>query len=219
MLPAFVRAIAPMSIPLMRLILLAGWLACASLAGAGEVTSRVELQLGELVIDHGRGLAEITRMQGNDGTSARYGLGLFLSHVEFESSVSGSPTRPGDVLVRTRIKTRPTLYIAREFAKGSCAYAVILDHERQHYQFDLEAVRALPAQAEGIAREVFASSAVRSEADLARAQARFLERLKHVHDQRMFPLHARIDAPESYRRLGAACDGEIGRTLKDAVKR
>lgn len=207
-----------MSKSLLRLICLGGWLACANLAGAGQVTSQVELQLGELVVDHDRSIAEITRLQGQDGSSARYGLGLFLSHVEFESSVSGSPTRPGDVLVRTRIKTRPTLYIAREFAKGSCAYAVILDHERQHYQFDLEAVRALPAQAEGIAREAFAGT-VPSEAALARAQARFLERLRHVHDQRTFPRHARIDAPESYRRLGAACGGEIGRTLQGTLKR
>ncbi len=112
-----------------------------------------------------------------------------------------------------------TVYVAREFPAGSCAYQEIYTHEVRH----LEAYKA---------------HAVQVEAELTRAlQKRFADtgpwrgaagqaedRLRQELGERWVPYvrdlldrveaeQRRIDTPEEYDRIAASCNGEISQRL------
>jgi hypothetical protein len=49
--------------------------------------------------------------------------------------------------------------------------------------------------------------------NLERSRGRFFKQVKYVYDGLSLPLHQTIDNPESYRRLGTQCNGEIEKRL------
>jgi hypothetical protein len=115
--------------------------------------------------------------------------------------------------VLTRITTSPTIYVALEFPKDSCAYAVILEHERQHYLFDLNILRSLPADIERIAEESYAAGGIN-----AGATRHVIERAEHAYAARSFAQHTAIDNLISYNDLAGACGGAIREHLKSIGK-
>lgn len=199
-------------------IALIAWLGLALLArpgdaSAGDIVSRVEFKHGALTIDHTQGIAQITEAQARNGPSrkspvrkgqpATYGLGLFINDLKLDVSASETSARPGSISVLTRIATSPTIYVAREFAKDSCAYAVILEHERQHYLFDLNILRDLPTDIERLAQEVFTGNAG------AKRTQQFVDRVEHAYAAKSFAQHVAIDNLLSYGDLAGQCDGAI----------
>jgi hypothetical protein len=195
------------------LALLLAWLGAGSPGQAApmEVLSRVDIRHAPLVIDHSKTIAQITRAQAGGGKPASYGVGLYLNNLKLE--VSGGDAPFGKFSVLTRIATTPVIYVAREFPADSCAYAVILGHERQHHQFDLDILRALSGDIEGIAREVFSERD-----DSARRTRRLVERIEHAYAARSFAAHVAIDNPMAYAELAAMCDGAIRQHVLNSLK-
>jgi len=201
---------------ILRLVAVLAHLALAGWAGqhaAAEVLNQVKVSHGALVIDHTRSIAQITRAQASGGRPAQYGLGLFLNSIEF--ALSGSiPSRPeGTLALTTEVSTHPVIYVASEFPKDSCAYAVVLEHERKHYRFDLDVLRAMPDQMRTIARDAFPAGNGASAQEIERARNLYFQRVKHLYDALSFPQHVTIDNPASYRELAGQCGGEIGSRL------
>ncbi len=192
----------------------------AGKALAWEVANRVVIEHGQLVVDHSKSIAEITLAQAKGGFPAEYGLGLFQNR--FKTELAFNPPQPGASAQRlsmtTRITTVPVIYVAKEFPEESCAYAVVLGHERLHQLFDRDVLRRLPDEIRAITRIVFNADALEygGARNLERSRAHFFQQLKYVYDGLSLPLHQSIDNPESYRRLGMRCDGEIAKRL--AVK-
>lgn len=200
----------PRALPGLALLLV--WLAAGLPAQAtAGVLSRVDVRHGALSIDHSKSIAEITRAQATEGRPATYGLGLYVNNLKLE--VSGGDTPPGRLALLTRITTTPVIYVAREFPGDSCAYAVILGHERQHHLFDLDILRALSGDIERIAQEVFSERD-----DSARRTRRFIERVEHVYAARSFAAHVAIDNPVAYADLAAQCDGAIREHVLNSLK-
>jgi hypothetical protein len=199
---------------LAAVLLLAG---AADARAAWEVINRVVIQHGPLVIDHGRGIAEITQAQKQGGFRAEIGLGLFQNRIKTELEVGPLRSGPGGgrLAMTTRISTAPVIYIARELPKDSCAYKAVLGHELLHQKFDLEVLRALPDQVRRLGQEVFPPDEFQrgGRIDMERAKQRFLGQLGYVYDSLGFPLHGAIDNPDSYGQLSRACNGEIARQL------
>jgi len=189
-------------------------LAAVSLPVAAEVVNRVAIEHGVLAIDHGKSIAEITQAQARGGRPAQYGLGLFVNNIEFELSIGGAPAPKGVLAMATRIRTRPTIYIARELPKGSCAFAAVLEHEQKHYAFDFDVLRAMPDEAGKIARDVFSGTATASERNMQAAKGLFFQRVKYVYEALSFAQHVGIDNPASYAQLTGVCDGEIGKRIR-----
>lgn len=185
---------------------------------ARDIVSRVEFKHGALAIDHTQSIAQITQAQAKNGQARRsqtrhsqarqgrpatYGLGLFINDLKLEVSAGESSTPPGSISVLTRIATSPTIYVAREFPKDSCAYAVILEHERQHYLFDLNILRGLPAEIEHIAQDVFTANGG------ANRTQQFIDRVEHIYEAKSFAQHVAIDNLLSYGDLAGQCGGAI----------
>jgi hypothetical protein len=115
--------------------------------------------------------------------------------------------------------TPMTIYVAREFPLGSCAYREVFAHEQRH-------VRAYQAHAQAVEAEIVEAMNHRFatgsywRGPVGEAQIRLKEELggrwipyvKNVL-KRVESDQARIDTPDEYDRISASCDGEIRRLL------
>jgi hypothetical protein len=201
--------------PLLALLYLA---LGAGQCGAWEISNRVVVEHGPLVYDHTKSVAEITRAQAKGGFPGGHGLGLFQNRVKAELTYETTDLVARRLIMTTRIVTAPIIYIAREFPEGSCAYGVVIGHERLHQLFDLEVLRAMPDEIRDITRTVYAPDALdwMRKLDLTRLRDRFFRQYKYVYDGLSWRRHQAIDNPASYRQLSLLCNGEFERRLAGA---
>ncbi|PKO49301.1 MAG: hypothetical protein CVU31_00875 [Betaproteobacteria bacterium HGW-Betaproteobacteria-4] len=113
-----------------------------------------------------------------------------------------------------------TVYVAREFPAGSCAYKEILDHEMRH----VEAYRKHIASIEktltesltarfatgAIWRGPVGQTAARLRQELDERWAPYVQRQIKLVDE----AQAKIDTAEEYERVANACDGAVGKVLR-----
>lgn len=184
---------------------------------AWEVSNRVIIEHGELVIDHSKSISEITQAQAKGGFPAAYGLGLFQNRfrTELEFSRPAPAGTANRMSMTTRIKTSPIIYVAREFPRDSCGYGVVLGHERLHQLYDLEVLRKLPDEIRALTLVIFNEDELGREGtrNPERLRGRFYQQVKYAYEGLSSPLHQTIDNPESYRHLGTQCNGEIAQRL------
>lgn len=197
-----------------QLVLLSSTLAWGTCHGA-DVHNRVVIEHGTLAIDHNRGIAQITQAQSSGGFrashSAEIGLGLFQNRMT--TSLEPGPTTGKGLALVTRIKTEPVIYVAREFPVDSCAYRVVLAHERQHYLYDREVLGALAREIRGITWATFSNPLPAGDTEMERAKKMFFQQFNHAYEGLSFPRHSRIDNPAAYAELARQCGGEIGKRL------
>lgn len=108
-----------------------------------------------------------------------------------------------------------TVYVAKEFPEGSCAYKEIYEHEMRHvkaYQAHIADIEKLLADAlnarfaTGSAwRGPVGQTKARLQQELSERWTTFVQR----EFNRVEEAQARIDTPEEYERVANACDGEI----------
>jgi len=112
-----------------------------------------------------------------------------------------------------------TVYVAREFAPGSCAYGVILDHEMRHVETYRSHLVAIEAGIDSALQRHFANKppsrlpihATRPQ--LARElQQQWLPFIE-AEMRRVEAAQALLDSPDEYERTASQCGG-IGRGLR-----
>jgi hypothetical protein len=114
--------------------------------------------------------------------------------------------------VRVELSMQPVIvFVAREFAEGTCQHAITLSHEMKHVEVfrrvledaarDLE--RELP---EAIGTEVRrAANAEELQRRLIVAVRDYLARFMHERQQALDARQAEVDSPEEYARVSTAC--------------
>lgn len=185
-------------------------------AGAAwDFQNRVVIEHGALTIDHSKSVKEITAAQAKGGFKADLGVGLFQNRLKTELAFAEVSLPGKRVYLTTRIVTAPIIYVARELPKDSCAYQLVLGHEFKHQEYDLEVLRAMPDEIRFITRDIFSVEELeRAKAlDQKRAMGRFFQQFNYVYQALGEMRHTVIDSPESYRRLGEMCNGEVGKLL------
>lgn len=113
-----------------------------------------------------------------------------------------------------------TIYIAREFSKGSCAYGEIVQHELRHvktYQDHLSSIER--DLADTLTRRFITGAPWRGPAGQS-----FTLLEKEMHERwmpyikreigRVESAQALIDTPEEYARVSGSCNGEIQRLTR-----
>jgi len=180
-----------------------------------DIQNRVVIEHGKLVIDHSKTVMEITGAQGKGGFKADLGVGLFQNRLKTELAFDEVSFPGKRVYLTTRITTAPIIYVARELPKESCAYQLVLGHEFQHQEYDLEVLRAMPDEIRHITRHVISADALEhtNKLDQKRAMGHFFQKFNYVYKALGEMRHTVIDSPESYRRLSQMCDGEVGKLL------
>lgn len=130
-------------------------LASADIKCQLKLTPRIDITASDtsIVHDHTKSQQELDGM-GTD-TKSPYGKGV-RTHVgglmSGEVGISQKirimeetyPTLNAGCLyvdsVSVQINIKPTIYIARDFAKGGCMYNAIMEHEKKHIEVDREIV-------------------------------------------------------------------------------
>lgn len=112
-----------------------------------------------------------------------------------------------------------TIYVAREFPRGSCAHQEILAHEQRHVETYQAHARHIEAEILATLQRRFAGKGPwRGPAHQIPEQLRqeleqrWVPYVKRMLDQ-VEPAQREIDTPEEYARVAASCDGEIARVL------
>lgn len=195
---------------------------CADMAY--PVTVNFSAESGDVRLNHRlnvTGIANLMTSRGMSGMISRTrSLGVTYAETKFNLS-AGSRVRAesdGSYCVALAELTaefgfeRMEVYIAREFAYGSCQYNAILDHENQHVSINQAVLEDFaPLVRAALEREVAKLTPVRvADASdgvnllLTRLQARLDGLAKAFHDQRD-ARNAAIDTVENYRALGELC--------------
>jgi hypothetical protein len=198
-----------------------GLLTGSNAGAAWNVINRVVIEHGVLSIDHSKSVKEITAAQAKggfkakDGLKADHGVGLFQNRIKTELAFTEVAVPGKRLALTTTITTTPVIYVAKELPEGSCAYQLVLGHERQHQEFDLEVLRALPDEIRNFSQEVFDTEAIERSGGVNqnRARSRFFQQFNFVYKALGEMRHPVIDSPESYRRLGGLCNGELAKYL------
>lgn len=116
--------------------------------------------------------------------------------------------------------TPVTIYVAREFPPGTCAFQEINEHEQRHLKTYQEHMLAIEKSLNDSLSRRFASGSV-----WRGPVGENAKRLRRELDERWLPYvqreikrvesaQALIDTPEEYDRVANACDGEIKKRLQ-----
>ena len=113
-----------------------------------------------------------------------------------------------------------TVYVAREFPEGSCAYKEIHEHEMRHVEAYQKHIASIEKELTEMLNARFATGAVwrgpvgqtasRLRQELDARWAPYVQRqIKRVDEAQ-----AKIDTAEEYERVANACNGEISKVLR-----
>jgi hypothetical protein len=184
-------------------------------AAPWQIENRVAIEHGTVLIDHTKSVKEITAAQTKGGFKASLGVGLFQNRLKMELAFDEVSLPGRRVFLSTRITTAPVIYIARELPKDSCAYRLVLGHEMLHQDYDLEVLRTMPDEIRRMTRNLVSIDELERSSGLnqARLKAQFFQQFNHAYQALGERWHPMIDSPESYRRLGEMCNGEVGQLL------
>jgi hypothetical protein len=120
--------------------------------------------------------------------------------------------------ITVKIHVDPTIYIAREYRKGSCMYASVLEHEQKHVRTDRILVnkytgliaRALDAE---FKKTNYAFGPVRShnmdeeQRRISYVSSKIVKELSEKMNAERRVLQQNIDTLEEYNRVSRKCDG------------
>lgn len=113
-----------------------------------------------------------------------------------------------------------TVYVAKEFPKGSCPYNEVYQHELRHVKTYQDHLVTIEKDLADTLRQRFATGSVWR---APKGQTRLM--LEKEMNERWLPFikreiesvesaQALIDTPEEYARVSGACNGEIGRMVR-----
>lgn len=174
------------------------------------------------------GYRSLTNIGASIASPGRQILGLTrgMAIVSFETSTRLLVDRSGrwecaSPQISVTYGFRPmTVYVAREFSRGSCAHEEIYQHELRHvetYQKHMQGIE--PEIRRALTERFTAGKPWRG--PIGQTQAQLQKELDHrwmpyikLLLQRVEPQQALIDTPEEYARVADSCGGEIRKVLR-----
>lgn len=190
-----------------------------------ETVVRVVSQPSDVVYDFSKSVQELTRMSPA-AHGARWTLGLARARMRVATkwSVSSLTFEQGRGCLRPSLTVTlsagpQTVYVAREFPRGTCAFDEIAAHELRHVKANQEhlervADRYQAEMAQFFGQRIFYGNVQALQKQLEQAVSehwtrRILDELDQVDAH-----HRRIDSVEEYARNETMCDGEVPRRLR-----
>ena len=171
------------------------------------------------------GLQEMSRSYSSPADPSRV-MGVTMSQIRYEAFSKGAVLinqDTGQACARPEIHLtidagEQVIAIAKELPRGTCGHNVVLNHELRHAITNQSLVENVATQAREALIAYFQNHVMYgTKSSIEREIMRILEtewfpwikRKLALRDE----LHARIDTPIEYARVGNACDGEIARIL------
>lgn len=179
----------------------------------------VRIVFPEAVIDHSHSIAQLGKISGL-GHNKR-ALGLMKPDLRIETWPKAQGLAAGrkfcfwisgfEVVLRYR---RVDVYVAREYARGSCNYNAILSHEHKHVdaarlnlqEFAPKIRMALTSMLIPTGREpALVNSRAEARKDVGKISDELLKPVYEEMIRSLMEAQARIDSPEEYRRVRNMC--------------
>jgi hypothetical protein len=195
----------------------------------GKLRGAVQVQTASAAgyrIDHSRSLLDLTTMSSKVAPR-RFVLGLTWTEAKVELGtefriLQDRAGRRECVAPRLRLTLRQepiVVYLAREFAAGSCPYAAVREHEMRHLNAYQAHFATVEAQVRSRLRQRFEVAA--QAAPLGQGQAKLEQEIEAVwlpaikaELQKAEAQQAAIDSPQEYARLSKVCQGEVQSILQ-----
>lgn len=197
----------------------------------GGAISVLSSRQGGYRIDNTRSIHDLTRLKGGGAPNA-YVLGLTHTESRVSIQVAGrmlSDPATGYDCIAPRISVTLyylpiVVYVGREFPPGSCAYQEVLAHEMRHLNTYLDYLPKAEARVRAAlarrfeARPLYARSGQAQGLLQNEIDRSWMPYIKSEM-QRVEGLHAAIDSPQEYARLGKVCAGEVQSLIRPAPRR
>ena len=192
---------------------------CASM-GDNAYAIDVRVEIPEIHLDRTHNRSDLTKM-ADLGHRAKH-LGLMLSELEIRNLANYQAIKSGDRycfwvddIEVDLIYTALDVYIAKEYGPPSCAYRVILEHEKQHVAVLREhAERYTPDVRKALTSLLIPDPkhpalVDSTEAAEQKIEALFQELLSPIFERMQVSIdqaQAALDTPEAYRQVYDSCD-------------
>ena len=172
------------------------------------LTNRSEQEIGRLA---GTGAATVGDHQRHLGlTTAQFGLSL---RAEYASRTAGGVTCIYPTRITVEIGyTSVTIYVARQYRRGSCQYDAIMEHENEHVRINRDTLAEHLALIEADLLDAARAGFPLQSASVERATDYGMDLLTTELRQGVDRMiadreaqHAQLDSPESYARTQAEC--------------
>lgn len=180
----------------------------------------VRVEIPEIHLDRTHNRSDLTKM-ADLGHRAKH-LGLMLSELEIRNLANYQAIKSGDRycfwvddIEVDLIYTALDVYIAKEYGPPSCAYRVILEHEKQHVAVLREhAERYTPDVRKALTSLLIPDPkhpalVDSTEAAEQKIEALFQELLSPIFERMQVSIdqaQAALDTPEAYRQVYDSCD-------------
>lgn len=185
---------------------------------------QVRVRHTDIQMDLTKSVADLTRMSKSSLKNMQT-LGLAKAGLQYETkwgsetlrSASGEGCLRPSLSIELRAEPH-TVYVAREFPKGSCSYNHVLEHEQRHVQanrvhLDWVAWHLRKDLQDFFGQRIFYGKPSQLQQQLKQAvNEHWLKRLNEDMDK-VGLRHEAIDTPEEYARNRQACGGELVRLL------
>lgn len=186
---------------------------------------QVSVKPQELQYDFSKSLAELTQRSKKKQTG-RQTLGLTETTVRLSTERAYATLKKPNGMgclrpsLEVTLSASPqTIFIAREFPKGSCAFNEIMAHELRHARVNQSHTEAVARQLKAELDQVFGQQIFYGNV------AELTQQFKDAWDKQWLPRidqqlkaseaqHREIDSPQEYARNNTMCDGEVPRMLR-----
>lgn len=193
---------------------------CEQRLAPSQITVVVDAPAVEF--DYSKTTRELTHKKNPGKNWTTLGLTAVREEVGLNSSSSSLQDPSGRTCMRpsfsVTIKLNPQrVYVAREFSAGTCAFKEVRAHEMRH-------VAANQSHSEQVARafeqemrsafgnDIYYATGAQGNALAAAVKVGWLPHLQEELKKSEL-LHAEIDTPAEYARMGTLCNGEVGKVL------
>jgi hypothetical protein len=153
-------------------------------------------------------------------------LGLTVTEMKFASKWAWStlPGPAGQSCVRASVAVTvsgdpQTIFVAKEFPQGSCAFNEIVKHELRHAQASQSHLERVADYYQKAIGDAFGQTILYGDAGQLKAhvqdalQGKWMPQIK-ADLAKVSYLHAQIDTPQEYARNNTICNGEIPQRLQ-----
>lgn len=110
-----------------------------------------------------------------------------------------------EMVFRFTYRLQHAIHVASNYPKGSCAFNVILAHEKQHAAFELHVLRKNKQRLKSLIRNMVVQNIHQSDDRIKAATTQAVDQFWQELIPQTDALHQGIDTPENYARENAKC--------------
>ncbi len=191
----------------------------------------VKTEPSQILYDYSQGLQQLDGKSGLARGAKQHTLGLTVAEMRTSLKWEGNylvDSKTGRACMRPQLTVNlsvnpQTVFIAREFPRGTCGFNHIAQHELRHVRANQTQLEATADQLrkeleQAFGNRVFYGEHAKMKAQLEHALTTDWLPWAKAQLRKVEAQHQAIDSPQEYAANRSVCSGEIARVLDQAVR-